>query len=302
MDLKLVLNMIMEPKKYVKFLGDRKLLYWMKDETYLKLIFYCETGKRLNLKSPVTFNEKLQWLKLYDRKPEYSTYVDKYAVRNHIKNTIGEEYLIPLIGVYNRVSDIPWSGLPDRFALKCTHGSSSNIICKDKSKLNVEASIIKLNRWMKKSWYWFGREWPYKNVKPSIVCEKYISENGEPPEDYKVMCFHGKAKLIEVHRDRFNERHAQDFYDINWKKTSISQSYAGLPNSQAVIPKPACFDQMISLSQVLAKDKYHVRVDWYIVGNKLYFGELTFFDASGFANFDNYSDDLMIGSWLKLPM
>jgi hypothetical protein len=273
----------------------------MNDEPYLKLVYRCETGKKLDLKKPVSYNEKLQWLKLHDRKPEYNIYVDKYEVRKHIKDTIGEKYLIPLIGVYDKVSDIPWDALPDRYVLKCTHGSSSNIICRDKSKLSNEESIIKLNRWMNKSWFWFGREWAYKNLKPRIICEEYISENSESPKDYKVFCFHGKAKLVVVHLNRFGGNHTMDFYDINWEKTSISKDIHGYPKSETTIPKPANFEQMINLSEILSKDKYHVRIDWYEVGDKLYFGEITFFDASGFMIFDNYDDDLLMGSWINLP-
>ena len=139
------------------------------DKLFLKKKFRYHTGKKLNLKNPKTFNEKLQWLKLHDRRPEYVTYVDKYAVKDYIKDTIGEEYLIPLIGVYNSVDDINWSQLPNQFVLKCTHGSSSNIICTDKRKLNIKDAKSKLKKWMNKNWFWYGREWPYKNVKPRII-------------------------------------------------------------------------------------------------------------------------------------
>lgn len=290
------LNLIRKPHKLVKYLGDRKLFNWMNDETYLKLIFRCETGKKLNLKNPVTFNEKLQWLKLYDRKPEYSIYVDKYEVRNYIGNTIGEQYLIPLVGVYEKISDIPWDALPDRFVLKCTHGSGCNIICTDKKKLNVEESMEKLKKWMKKSWYWFGREWPYKNVQPRIVCEDFISEAGNTPNDYKVLCFNGKAKLIEVHIDRYGN-HTQDFYDTKWNKTTISQ---GSPTSEFVCVKPSQFEKMLKLSEQLATHMRHVRIDWFTVRDKLYFGEITFYDASGFDVFDKEKDDYLLGSWIDL--
>lgn len=298
--LKAVVNTIKQPKRLVKILGDKNFLTWMNDETYLKLIFRCETGKKLNLKSPVAFNEKLQWLKLYDKRPEYSKYVDKYEVRDYIRNTIGEQYLIPLIGVYDKASDIPWDMLPDKFVLKCTHGSHSNIICTDKKKLNIKESTEILDKWMNKSWYWFGREWPYKKLKPRILCEEFISENDNAPEDYKVMCFHGKAKLVQFHKNRFRENRELDFYDINWGKKSIS--FVSLPNSKTAIPKPVNFDQMIIMSEILSKDKYYVRIDWYIVRSKLYFGEITLYDASGFHSLDKYDDDLMMGSWITLPI
>ena len=146
------------------------------DIPFLKLQYRYHLGQKLNLKNPKTFNEKIQWLKLYDKKPEYTTYVDKYAVREHIKEIIGEEYLIPLIGVYDSVDDIDWDRLPNKFVLKCTHGSSCNIICEDKSELDIETANRKLTKWMNRNWYWYGREWPYKNMKPRILCEEYLVE------------------------------------------------------------------------------------------------------------------------------
>lgn len=285
-----------EPQKIVRVLGTYNLLNWIPDKTYLKILFYCETGQKLNLEKPESFNEKQQWIKLYDRKPEYITYVDKYAVRKYIKQTIGEEYLIPLIGVYETVGDIPWTDLPNRFVLKCTHGSGSNIICKNKNKLDIPDAKKKLSKWMRKNWYWFGREWPYKNVKPRIICEEFISDTNNTPDDIKVLCFNGKAKLIEVHANRFGDNHTQDFYDINWNKTGISQGNI----SNFIKEKPIYFEEMISLSELLAKDKFHVRVDWYEVKRELYFGELTFFDGSGFYSFDDENDNLMLGSWIDL--
>lgn len=284
------------PKRIFPALGKNGFLNWIPDESYLKIAFYCETGKKLDLKNPLTFNEKLQWIKLYDRKPEYVTYVDKYAVRDYIKRTIGDEYLIPLIGVYNTVDEIPWGELPNQFVLKCTHGSKSNIICTDKNTLDIANSKKQLAQWMKKNWYWYGREWPYKNLKPQIVCEEFISEDNKIPNDYKIMCFNGKAKLIELHIDRFGD-HTQDFYDINWDKTGISQ---GNTRSNKTIEKPSCLKEMLDYSEVLAKDTYHVRIDWYEVSGKLYFGEITLFDASGFDPFDNTEDNLMLGSWINL--
>ena len=279
---------------YFAFKGHFK---WINDEQYLKILYRSRTGQKLNFDNPLTFNEKLQWIKLYDRKPEYSTYVDKYAVRDYIKQSIGEEYLIPLIGVYNNVDEIPWNELPNKFVLKCTHGSGSNIICKDKRKLDIEESKRKLKRWMKKNWFFIGREWPYKNVKPRIICEEFISQSNKVPIDYKVMCFNEKAKLIEVHLNRFDTNHTQDFYDVNWNKTKISQ---GRSSSNIIIQEPVFLKEMLRLSELLAKDKYHVRVDWYEVSGKLYFGEITFFDASGFDLFDNPEDELMLGNWIDL--
>lgn len=290
-------NLAKKPRKVLRVLGDKGLLNWIPDKQYLKLVYWGETGKRLNIIDPKSFNEKLQWLKLNDRKPEYRIYVDKYAVRSYIAETIGEEYLIPLIGVYDKVEEIDWDSLPDKFVLKCTHGSGSNIICPDKNKLNIEEAKKKLKKWMNKNWYWFGREWPYKDIKPKIICEEFISDSKDIPDDYKILCFNGKAKLIEVHIDRYGD-HRQDFYDLNWNKTTISQNP---PKSDIVYKKPNKFDEMIKLSEILAANMVHVRIDWFIVKDKLYFGEITFYDGSGFVSFDDYNDDLLLGSWINLP-
>lgn len=296
MRLQSVLNIIKKPRKIIRYLGDKRLFNWLSDEKYLKLVFLFETGKRLNLNNPVTFNEKLQWLKLYDRKPEYCTYVDKYEVRDYIKKTIGEKYLIPLIGVYESVSDIPWDALPDSFVLKCTHGSGSNIICKDKSKLNIREAITKLNKWMKKNWYWFGREWPYKDLKPRIICEEFISDTGTTPDDYKIMCFNGEPRIIQVHRDRFGKGHTEDFYNLDGKRLPCRKIAVSAENEL----DPNNFKEMVRLARVLAKGHPYIRCDFYRVGGKVYFGELTFYDASGFTDFEPEVYNKIIGDMLKI--
>ncbi|MGH4140376.1 ATP-grasp fold amidoligase family protein [Clostridium sp.] len=296
--MKRIFSLLKNPYKIFVYFAYKGCFKWLKDETYLKIMFRSMMGYRLDLKNPKTFNEKLQWLKLNDRKQEYSKYVDKYAVRSYIDETIGGEFLIPLICVYENVEEINWDIIPNKFVLKCTHGSGSNIICIDKDKLDLEVSKIKLNKWIKNNWYWFGREWPYKNVKPRIVCEKFISETDNTPDDYKVLCFNGKAKLIEVHIDRYGN-HKQDFYDEKWNKTIISQDGT---ISDFVYEKPQQFEKMIQLSEKLASDLYHARIDWFVVRNKLYFGEVTFFDGSGFAPFDQEEYDYLLGSWIDLPI
>lgn len=295
--LKTVFSLIKKPRKLVKILGDKGFFNWMPDKPYLKLVYRCETGKKLDLNNPQTFNEKLQWIKLYDRKPEYSIYADKYEVRKHIAETIGEKYLIPLIGVYESVDEIPWDELPNRFVLKCTHGSGSNIICQDKNKLAINDAKKKLSKWMKKSWYWFGREWPYKNVKPRIVCEEFISDTVNTPDDYKVMCFNGEPKCIQVHKGRFSN-HTTDYYNTDW---NVMNFKTRTPTSCITQEKPIILSEMLEISKSLSKSIIHVRVDFYYVNNRIYFGELTFFDASGY---DNYPDEYnnLLGNWINLPI
>lgn len=282
----------------IKTLGRNNMLNWMSDESYIKLAYKNTFGKKLDLNNPISFNEKLQWLKLYDRKREYITYVDKFAVREYIEKTIGKDYLIPLIGVYESVDVIPWGELPNSFVLKCTHGSGCNIICKDKNHLNIQEAKNKLNRWMKTNYFWNCREWPYKNVKPRIVCEEFITDKETTPDDYKVLCFNGKAKLIMVHIDRYGD-HKLDNYDRHWNKTTLAKDG---PMSDSVYKKPKQFDNMIRLSEILASNMSHARIDWFIVRDKLLFGEITLYEAGGFDHFDNKQDDDTLGSWIDLPI
>lgn len=270
------------------------------DKVYLKLQYKHHLGRKLNLKNPQTFNEKIQWLKLYDRRPEYTTYVDKYAVREHIKKSIGEEYLIPLIGAYENVDEIDWNKLPDKFVLKCTHGSQCNIICTDKSKLDIEESKKKLNQWMIRNWYWYGREWPYKNVKPMIICEKFmVDESGFELKDYKLMCFNGEVKLSFVCLNRSTLTGLNvDFYDLDWNPMPFERKY---PNSGTLIPKPRNYVKMLELAEKLSKAIPFVRVDFYEVNGDLYFGELTFHPGSGFEAFTPIEWDYKLGSILMLP-
>ncbi|KEI03770.1 ATP-grasp fold amidoligase family protein [Clostridium botulinum] len=295
--MKKVLKLIRNPKKIVYVMIKRGFLNWLSDQTILKIQFKYEMGKKLNLKNPKTFNEKLQWLKLYDRNPLYTKLVDKYEVREYIEKEIGKDYLIPLIGVWDKFEDIDFTKLPERFVLKCTHDSGSVFICTDKSKFNIDEVEKKINKALKRNYYYFAREWPYKNVKPRIICEEFISDKEASPDDYKVLCFNGKAKLIGVHIDRYSN-HKLDNYDIHWNKTLIGKDG---PMSDLVYDKPIEFENMIMLSEKLASEKSHVRIDWFIVDNKLYFGEVTFYEAAGFDHFDNEEDDYLLGSWIKLP-
>ncbi len=273
------------------------------DALYLRILFYLKTGKRLNLKNPKTFNEKCQWLKLYNRKPEYTTMVDKYAVKNYVTDKIGEQYIIPTLGVWEKPESIDWNSLPKQFVIKTTNGGGSKgvVICVDKATFDVESATQNLRVALKRDIYKRFKEWPYKDVKPRIIAEKYLEDKDQLSlVDYKVLCFCGKAKLIELHNGRNTDHHTQDFYDRDWNKTSITQGGYG-EFSDSVADRPAQLEEMLRLSEILAKDIPHVRVDWYIVDNHLYFGELTFFDGSGLEPWDRDEDDLLLGSWITLP-
>lgn len=277
---------------------------WMitSDELFLKWMFRLRQGYPLNLVSPKTYSEKIQWLKLYNRKPEYTTLVDKVKVKDWVAGKIGSEYIIPTLGVYKKAEDIDFNELPDQFVLKCNHNSGEGMfICKDKSSMDETAVRNNLNKGLAENLYMKYREWPYKNVERRIIAEKYMKDSITPTlNDYKIMCFDGKVKLIELHQGRFTEKHTQDFYDRDWNKTSIAQGSYG-ETSKEVVDRPALLDKMIELSEILATDIPHVRVDWYIVDGKLYFGEMTLFDGAGLDPWDRYEDDLLMGSWLTLP-
>lgn len=292
-------NFIKNPHNIIKSLGARGLLNWLPDKVYLNMIYKSTFGKKLNFENPVTYNEKLQWLKLYDRKPEYSKYVDKYTVRSYIAEVIGEQYLIPLLGVYNDAKEIEWGALPNSFVLKCTHGAgANNIICKNKEMLDINFSIKRINKWMKRNWYWYGREWPYKNVKPRIICEKYmVDESGYELKDYKFFCFNGEPKVMFVATDRGIDTRF-DFFDMKFNHLPITQHYK---NASKEIRKPIGFKEMVELSKMLSKDFVHIRVDFYNIYGRVYFGELTFYHFSGFVKFIPEEYDEIFGSWIALP-
>lgn len=199
-------NIMKNPRIIPTYFLNRGIINWCSDEKYLAVRYWIKTGKKLDLNHPKTFNEKLQWLKLHDRNPLYTTLVDKYAVRDYIKEKLGEEYLIPLIeGPWTNAKDIDFDKLPDQFVLKCTHDSGSVVICRDKEKLDIKSAVRKLNKALKYNFYYAGREWPYKNVKPRIIAEKYM-ENESTDEDiinkglidYKFYCFNGQVKYLYV--------------------------------------------------------------------------------------------------------
>ena len=275
--------------------------FWS-DKLYLKIMYRLQMGSHLNLENPKTYNEKLQWIKLYDRKPEYSIMVDKVRVKDYVAEKIGEEYIIPTIGVWSDPEDIDFQTLPTKFVIKCNHNSGTGMyICTDKSKMDINKVKSELRKGLKENYYIRNREWPYKEVKRKILAEEFLEIPGQASlNDYKIMCFNGKAKLIELHEGRFTNKHTQTFYDTQWNITSLTQDSYGECN-KVPSPKPALLEEMINLSEVLAKDIPHIRVDWYIVNNKLYFGELTFFDGSGFDKFIPVDYNYIIGSWITLP-
>lgn len=274
----------------------------MSDEKYLKIVYRIRTGHKLNLDNPQSFNEKLQWLKLHDRRPEYTIMVDKYAVKKYIAKKIGKQYIIPTLGVWDKFDDIDFDKLPDQFVLKCTHDSGGLVICRDKSKFDVASARKKINTCLKNNFFYKGREWPYKNVKPRIIAEKYIKSPGKVvPEDYKIYCINGKPKYIVVFHNRFDSRKplSETVYNINWEPQHISLD-EHFAISDEIEPKPECLDELLKIAEILCSDIPQVRVDFYIIDNKIYFGEITLYTASGFQKMIPEEMDMKLGKNLQL--
>lgn len=284
--------------KIFMFLKHRNYTDILSDKLYLKIIFKLRLGYSLDLKNPQTFNEKLQWLKLYDRNPKYIQMVDKYEVRKYISENIGEEYLIPLIGVYNRFEEINFEELPNQFVIKCTHDSGGVVICKNKSKFDIRKAKEKIKKSMKKNFYYSGREWPYKNIKPKIIIEQYMEDKkAKELIDFKIMCFNGIPKFSFTCSERYNDGLKVTFYNLSWEKMSFERHY---PSSTKNIEKPKNYELMLELSKKLSKNIPFVRVDWYEINGKLYFGELTFYPGSGLEEFKPFSWDKKLGNLLSL--
>lgn len=274
----------------------------MPDKEYLKRKFKAAMGKPLDLENPKMFSEKLQWLKLYDRRPEYTQMVDKYLVREHIAKTIGEEYLIPLLGVWEDPNQIDFASLPEKFVLKCNHNSGKGMcICKDKSKLDIAKVKEELRKGLQQDYYLRGREWPYKDVPRRIVAEQYMEDDRtQELPDYKFFCFNGQVKALFIATERNNPAGETkfDFFDDQFNHLPFIN---GHPNAAIPPEKPQMFEKMKELAGVLSKEIPHVRVDFYEVNGKIYFGELTFSHWSGMMPFEPEEWDYRFGEWIKIP-
>lgn len=270
----------------------------MSDEEFIKKKYKIKMGKNLNLKNPKTYNEKLQWLKLYNHNPLYTKLVDKYEVKKYVAKLIGEEYIIPTLGVWSSFDEIDFEILPMSFVLKCTHDSGGLVIVKDKKNIDYKSAKKKLNRCLERNFYYAGREWPYKDVVPMIIAEKYIEDRNHELKDYKLMCFNGKVKCSFVCTERFSDEGLKvTFFDREWNMMPFERYY---PKSNMPISKPINYEKMIELAEILSKDIPFVRVDFYEVDNKIYFGELTFYPGSGLEDFEPEEWDYTLGQWIEL--
>lgn len=262
--------------------------------------YRLHTGKDIDLEHPKTFNEKIQWLKLYDSQPQKSRLADKFAVREYVSEKIGETCLIPLLGVWNSFSEIDFSLLPNQFVLKCTHASGTNLVVTDKSKLNYAEAKREFERWMDMDYSLMsGFELHYAEIVPRIIAEELLeTEDGGDLRDYKVFVFHGRARLIQVDLDR-NHTHRRNLYTPEWEYVPCSIKYPAAPD--ILIDKPTCLEEMIRMAEILAEGFIHVRVDFYICGNRIFFGEMTFTHGSGIEPFVPEEYGLTMGEWMEIP-
>lgn len=272
------------------------------NDIYQKIVkerWFKMINKPLNLDNPVTFNEKIQWLKLYNSIPIKTRLADKYLVREYVKNKIGKEYLIPLLGVYDKFEEINFGMLPDKFVIKCNHGSGYNIIVKDKSKLNLKDIQTTINNWMNINYpFVYGMELHYRDIEPKIIIEEFMDDGTGDLKDYKITCFNGKPELIWVDSDRFTN-HKRNLYDLNWKQLpyKINSHYETFPSPE----KPKNLKKLLKFASILSNNFIYVRVDFYIINQKIFFSEMTFASESGYGNIEPHNFDLYLGSLIKLP-
>lgn len=280
----------------------KKSLRFLPDKSYIKLYYRLRVGRKLNTNNPTTLNEKLQWLKFNYRFPLQSIVSDKLLVRDYVKEKIGAEYLIPILGIWRKYDDIDFSLLPKQFVLKCNHDSGGLVVCTDKDKLNHSETRCKIEKSLKSNFFYIGREYQYRNIKPMILCEEFISDNGKVPLDYKIYCFNGVPDVILVCRDRFSKnshRASYLFFDQEWIFQPLNKGDEDLQETD--VPKPENLDEMIEIAKKLSRDFLFARIDLYNIGGKIYFGEITLSPNSGFDPDIKYETDLMFGQKLKIP-
>ena len=285
-------------KLWWSFHVNERLRVW-DDERYLKLLYRMRIGHSLDLENPATFNEKLQWLKVYDHNPLYTMLVDKAEVKAWVAERIGWEYIVPTLGIWESFEQIDFSSLPESFVLKCTHDSGGLAICRSRSTFDIASTRAKIERSLAKNYYWSGREWPYKNVRPRIIAEEYLSSRqSDDLTDYKFMCFNGAVRCAFTCTGRAKRDLRVDFFDPEWNHLPFTRHY---PHAEIPPKAPLLLREMITMSEILADSIPFVRVDFYEVDGRAYFGELTFFPGSGMEEFDPEYWDFELGSWLDLP-
>jgi len=292
-----VYQFLNNPVRFTKKIQEKIISRLYPDRYYLKKRYREKTGDPLDLKNPTTFNEKLQWLKLNYRKPILTKLADKYLVREYVEKKVSHDILVPLYNVYNHYKDIKFDDLPDQFALKATHGSGWNVICKDKGSLDWNKTQYLLERYFNTNMYYINREWGYKNIKPRFICEHLlISRDNKIPSDFKFFCFHGEPKLFQLDKERFTG-HKRNFYDLNWNQLSLKVSH---PHFESAVKKPDNFERMVEIARILSDNIPFVRVDLYNLKSKIYFGEMTFYPDGGYTKFQPAEWNHKLGEWISL--
>ena len=278
----------------------RKLSRLIPDRIYLQIVYFKHFRRFINFNNPKTFNEKIQWLKLNYRNEEYTKLVDKYRVKQYITILIGEEYVIPTLGVWNNVDDIDFKSLPEKFVLKCNNDSGGIVICKNKKDFDEAKAKSFLKERLKNNGYWYGREWPYKNVKPCIIAEKYMEDSiSKDIKDYKFFCFNGSMEFFDIDIDRFIE-HRANYYDRNGNFLPFGKTYCP-PDYTKKIEMPKNLDKMIELAETISHNTVLSRIDFYEIDGQVYFGEITFYPGSGFSPFTDEKWDYKLGDMIDLP-
>lgn len=278
----------------------RKLSRLIPDRIYLQIVYFKHFRRFINFNNPKTFNEKIQWLKLNYRNEEYTKLVDKYRVKQYITKLIGEEYVIPTLGVWNNVDDIDFKSLPEKFVLKCNNDSGGIVICKNKKDFDEAKAKSFLKERLKNNGYWYGREWPYKNVKPCIIAEKYMEDSiSKDIKDYKFFCFNGSMEFFDIDIDRFIE-HRANYYDRNGNFLPFGKTYCP-PDYTKKIEMLKNLDKMIELAETISHNTVLSRIDFYEIDGQVYFGEITFYPGSGFSPFTDEKWDYKLGDMIDLP-
>jgi hypothetical protein len=282
------------------YLGRKEFFNNMPDEEFLKKKYKHQLHKDLNLENPRSFNEKMQWLKLYNRKPEFVQMVDKVTVKDYVASKIGSEHIIPTIAVYDRYEDIDFDKLPNQFVIKCTHDSASTFVCSDKKTFDFKKAEKRIRERLNTHYYMLGREWPYKFVEPKIIVEQFmVDESGTELKDYKFFCFNGKVKCFSVDFNRFTN-HRANYYTPDFELLTLGKKLCP-PDPNQKLEKPQHLDEMIKIAEHLSEGIPFLRVDLYNINGQIYFGELTFYPASGFSPFVTDEWDNTLGDWITLP-
>lgn len=289
-----MLSMLVSKCRYYR----SRVRFHIPDSMYLKLTYQERTGKKLNLRRPVTFCDKIQWLKLNYRHKNLIMLVDKFLVQDHVAQRIGKQYLIPNFQVYDSADEIDPASLPNAFVLKPNHGCGWVICCNDKQTIDWSQTRQKLTKWMSEDYSIMGKEWPYAHVPRKIICQALLKNEGDQPlVDYRFFCTNGKARFCQVDSGWLSNP-KRYFYDLNWNKMPIQQR---LPTCQESLPRPICLDEMIDVATKLSQDLPFARIDLYNVGTKVYFGEITLFPGAGYIQYEPEAFNSQLGQWITLP-